>query len=104
LSFTFKSQDEILFKGGRLWRPRFLISIINANDPNQLSPTCWHWSYLGQPGSSPRKPQQKSLMTFLIKSTHTCGQPLVKDMVKPYLNRDVFERPPELLQRSPNFT
>jgi hypothetical protein len=29
---------------------------------------------------------------------------LVKDMVKPYLNRDVFERPLELLQRSPNFT
>jgi hypothetical protein len=31
-SFTFESRDEILFKGGRLWRPRLLISIINAND------------------------------------------------------------------------
>jgi hypothetical protein len=31
-SFTFESQDEIMFKGGRLWRPRFLISVINAND------------------------------------------------------------------------
>jgi hypothetical protein len=27
-----ESRDEILFKGGRLWRPRFLISAINAND------------------------------------------------------------------------
>jgi hypothetical protein len=30
-SFTFESRDEILFKGGRLWHPRFLISVINAN-------------------------------------------------------------------------
>jgi hypothetical protein len=30
--FTFESRDEILFKGGRLWRPRFLISVTNAND------------------------------------------------------------------------
>jgi hypothetical protein len=31
-SWIFKSRDEILLKGGRLWCPRFLISIINAND------------------------------------------------------------------------
>jgi hypothetical protein len=31
-SCNFESRDEILLKGGRLWRPRFLISIINAND------------------------------------------------------------------------
>jgi hypothetical protein len=43
-------------------------------------------------------------MTLLIKSTHTCGQTLVKGTIKPYLNRDVFERPPELLLCSPNFT
>jgi hypothetical protein len=27
-----ESRDEILFKGGRLWRPMFWISIISAND------------------------------------------------------------------------
>jgi hypothetical protein len=32
LSFTFKSRDEILLNGGRLWRPRFLISVIGANN------------------------------------------------------------------------
>jgi hypothetical protein len=28
----FESWDVILLKGGRLWRPRFLINVINAND------------------------------------------------------------------------
>jgi hypothetical protein len=36
--------------------------------------------------------------------THTRGQPLVKDTVKPRLNADVGECLPELLPRSPNFT
>jgi hypothetical protein len=40
----------------------------------------------------------------LIKSTLTRGQPLVKGTVKPHPNPNVFERPPELLSRSPNFT
>jgi hypothetical protein len=40
----------------------------------------------------------------LTKPTHTCGQPLVKDMIKPRLNIDVGECRPELLPRSPNFT
>jgi hypothetical protein len=29
---NFESRDEILLKGGRLCRPRFLFSVINAND------------------------------------------------------------------------
>jgi hypothetical protein len=29
--WDFKSRDEILLKGGRLWRPRFLIIVISAN-------------------------------------------------------------------------
>jgi hypothetical protein len=28
-----ESRDEILFKGGRLWRPRFSAGFINPNDP-----------------------------------------------------------------------
>jgi hypothetical protein len=40
----------------------------------------------------------------LTKSKHSCRQPSVKDTVKPRLNLDVDERPPELLLRSPNFT
>jgi hypothetical protein len=40
----------------------------------------------------------------LTKSTHPCGQPLVKDMAKPCLNPDVGECLPELLPRSPKFT
>jgi hypothetical protein len=36
--------------------------------------------------------------------THTRGQPLVKDTVKPGLTIDVGECRPELLPRSPNFT
>jgi hypothetical protein len=39
-SFTFESRDEILFKGGRLRRPRFLISVINTNGwISQVKPT-----------------------------------------------------------------
>jgi hypothetical protein len=62
------------------------------------------WSNLGQLGSSPRKPRQQSLMTLLIKYKHNCGQPLVKGTVKTLRNPNVFERPPELLPCSPNFT
>jgi hypothetical protein len=40
----------------------------------------------------------------LTKSTHTCGQTLVKDTVKPRLNTDVSECLPKLLPHSPNFT
>jgi hypothetical protein len=40
----------------------------------------------------------------LTKSTHTRGQPLVKDTVKPVLTIDVSECRPQLLPRSPNFT
>jgi hypothetical protein len=47
---NFESRDEILLKGGRLWRPRFLITVINANDQiSRVKPQ----SNLGQPGSSP---------------------------------------------------
>jgi hypothetical protein len=38
------------------------------------------------------------------KSTHTRGQPVVKDTVKLGLTLDVGECRPELLSRSPNFT
>jgi hypothetical protein len=65
---------------------------------------CWQWSNHGQPGSSPRKPHQPTLMTPLIKLTHMCGQALVKSTVKPYLNPSDLECPPEILLRSPNFT
>jgi hypothetical protein len=74
---------------------------LTTESPSQ---TCWHWSNLGQPGSSPWKPHQQTLMALLIKSTQTCGQPLVKGTVKPHWHHNVFERPPELLPRSPNFT
>jgi hypothetical protein len=30
-SCNFESRDEILLKGGRLWRPWFLFSVISAN-------------------------------------------------------------------------
>jgi hypothetical protein len=79
-SFTFKSWDEILFQGGRLWCPMFLISLISANDRTSRVKPCRHGSNHGQPGSSPRKPSQQALMTLLIKSTPTCGQPLVKTL------------------------
>jgi hypothetical protein len=36
-SCNFESWDEILLKGGRLWRPRLIISVIDAND--RISPT-----------------------------------------------------------------
>jgi hypothetical protein len=61
-------------------------------------------SNLGQPRSSPRKPRQQTLLNPLTESTHTRGQPLVKDTVKPGLAIDVGECRPELLPRSPNFT
>jgi hypothetical protein len=31
-TWIFESRDEILIKGGRLWRPRFSISLISSND------------------------------------------------------------------------
>jgi hypothetical protein len=43
-------------------------------------------------------------MTLWIKSTHTGSQPLVKVMVKPYLNPSDIECLLERLPRSPNFT
>jgi hypothetical protein len=43
-------------------------------------------------------------MSLLIKATHTCSQSLVKHLVKPYVNHNVFEHPPELLPCYPNFT
>jgi hypothetical protein len=66
--------------------------------------SCWQWSNRSQPGSSPRKPHQPTLVTLLIKSIHMCGQALVKSRVKPYLNPSDLECFPELLPRSPNFT
>jgi hypothetical protein len=32
LILLIESQDKILLKGGRLWRPRFLITVITTND------------------------------------------------------------------------
>jgi hypothetical protein len=44
---------------------------------------CWHWSNHGQPGSSPRKTHQPTLITPLIKWTHMCGQTMVKPWSNP---------------------
>jgi hypothetical protein len=104
LSCNFESRDEILLKGGRPWRPRFLFNVINANGRISRVKPVDIFQTLGQPGSSPLKPHQHTLLTPLPKSTHICGQPLVKGMVKTLRNPNVFERPPELLPRSPNFT
>jgi hypothetical protein len=88
----------------RLWRPRFLINVINTKDRiSRVKPT-EHWSNLGQPGSSPRNPHRRTLLDPLTKSTHTRGLPLVKGTVKLRLNIDVSECRPEFLPRSPNFT
>jgi hypothetical protein len=105
LSFpcNFESRDEILLKGGRLWRPRFLITI-NANDRISRVKPVKPRSNLGQPGSSPQKPRQWTLMNPLTKPTHTRGQPLVKGTAKTVLTIDVSECRPELcrvLQNSP---
>jgi hypothetical protein len=102
--WNFESRDEILLKGGRLWRPRVLITVINANDRISRVKPVKHRSNLGQTGSSPQKPHQWTLINPLTKSTHTRGGPLVKDMVKTGLTVDVSECRPELLPRSPKFT
>jgi hypothetical protein len=60
-SCNFESRVEILLKGGRLWCPRFLINVINANDRISWVKLTEHWSNLGWPGSSPRKPRQWTL-------------------------------------------
>jgi hypothetical protein len=51
------------------------------------------------PKTSPLNP-----MNPLTKPTHTRGQPVVKDTVKPRLTVDVGECRLELLPRSPKFT
>jgi hypothetical protein len=105
-TLTSKSAEIYLSMAGAkwLWRPRFLISIINANDRISHIQPADNWSNLGQPGSSPWKPRQQTLLNPLNKSTHPCGRPLVKDTVEPRMNPDVGECLPELLPRSPNFT
>jgi hypothetical protein len=90
--------------GQHLWRPRFLITVINANDRISRVKPAGHRSNLGQPGSWPRKPRQWTLLNPLTKSTRTRGQPLVKGTVKPRLTVDVGECRPELLSCSPKFT
>jgi hypothetical protein len=59
------------------------------------------------------KPWSTWVVTSKISSTipndpldqvNTCGQTLVKGTVKPCLNPNVLNLPPELLPRSPNFT
>jgi hypothetical protein len=88
----------------KVWRLRFLITVIDANDRISRVKPVKHRSNLGQPGSSPRKPRQWTLMNSLTKPTHTRGQPLVKDTVKTGLTVDVSECRPELFPRSPKFT
>jgi hypothetical protein len=66
-----------------------------------------NWQTLIKPRSTwviTSKPEQTNPNDPLTKSTHPCGQPLVKDMVKPRLNSDVGECLPELLSRCPDFT
>jgi hypothetical protein len=82
---------------GRCDAPGFYLTIM-------VGQLYWQWSNHDQPGSSPRKPHQPTLMTLLIKSLHMCGQTLVKCTVKQYLNPSDPECLPELLSRSPNFT
>jgi hypothetical protein len=94
---------RFFLRGGRLWRPRFLITVIIANDRISRVKPAEHRSNLGQPGSSPQKPRQWTLLDPLTKSTSIRGQPLVRDPIKPRLRIDVGECRPELLPRSPKF-
>jgi hypothetical protein len=87
-----------------LWRPRFLINVINANDRISRVKPVKHWSNLGQPGSSHRKPHHWTLLNPLTKPTHTRSQPVVKGTVQPRLTVDVSGCRPELLPRCPKFT
>jgi hypothetical protein len=99
-----KEVIKLLDAGIILWRPNFLINVINDNDRIGWVKPTGHRSNLGQPGSSPRKPRQWTLLDPLTKFTDTRDQPLVKDTVKPRLNIDVSECRPELLPRSPKLT
>jgi hypothetical protein len=71
-----ESRDEILFKGGRLWRPRFSARLINPNeqvnrvDFGQTTVNLGH-----HPKTSPTIPNDTP------RSTH--GQGWVKTLVKP---------------------
>jgi hypothetical protein len=113
-TFEPKRRQALIIRGTRVplaelacckvWRPRFLITIINTNGRISRVKPAEHRSNLGQPGSSPRRPRQWTLLDPLTKSTHIGGQPLVQDTVKPGLTVDVSECRPELLPRSPKFT
>jgi hypothetical protein len=59
-----------------LWRPRFLMTESTGSNLLTLVKPWSTWVITS-------KPSQQSLMTLLIKSTPTCGQPLVKTPVKP---------------------
>jgi hypothetical protein len=90
--------------GSSVWRPKFLITVINTNDRISRVKPVKHRSNLGQPRSSPRKPRQWTLMNLLTKPTHTRSGPLAKNTVKIGLTVDVSGCRPELcrvLQNSP---
>jgi hypothetical protein len=75
-----------------LWRPRFLITVINANDRiSRVKPV--------KPRSTwviTQQPRQWTPMNPLTEPTHTRSQSLVKDTVKTGLTVDVSECRPEL--------
>jgi hypothetical protein len=80
-----ESRDEILFKGGRLWRPRFSAALTALTLDKRRST----WAITS-------KTRPTALMTLL--ST------LVKPYSKPLEHPFSLQCQPELLPRSPNFT
>jgi hypothetical protein len=92
-----KSRDEILFKGGGLWRPRFsagVLTLMSRSIVLTLVKRRSTWAITSK--TSPTTPNDTPWTTH--------GQGWVKILVKPLKHPLTHQCQPELLPRSPNFT
>jgi hypothetical protein len=90
--YQIESRDEIPFKGGRLWRPRFLISLNHRSNGQQ-----WSTWALTSKNSLTHPSDPNWLVDTLVGPTHG------PRMVKPPCHSSVPKCLPELLPRSPKF-
>jgi hypothetical protein len=95
--YQIESRDEIPFKGGRLWRPRFLINPNSRSTQRTVVKSRSTWA-LTPKNSLTYSSDPLWLVNTLVGPTH--GQKLGQTPFTPSVHRCL----PELLPRSPKFT
>jgi hypothetical protein len=95
--YLIESRDDIPFKGGRLWRPRFLINPNSRSKQLTVVKSRSTWA-LTSKNSQTYPSEPFWLVDTLVGPTH--GQRLGQTPFTPSVHRCL----PELLPRSPKFT